>query len=99
VNQSIELIGNELRALRTNSIKMSELEQVKSYVKGNMILGLESSARRMRKIGEAEIYGRAHYSLDQVLAKIEKIKPRDLQELAEHFFDDSRLCTTIISPN
>ena len=82
-----------------NSIKRSELEQVKSHVKGNIILGLESSARRMRKIGETEIYGRKHYSLEQVLAKIEKIEPKDLHELAEHFFDESNLCTTIISPN
>jgi len=99
VEKSIELITNELNKLKTEPIKNEELELIKSQVKGNIILGLESSARRMRKIGEKEIYNGHHYTIDEIIEKINKIKPVQLTELANELFQESKFCTTILTPS
>ena len=98
VDQSLELLREELRKVARNTISEDELDRIKSQVKGNIILGLESSARRMRKIGENEFYNYPHHDLDYVLDKIAKIRPQDLNDIASEYFDDSQICTTVLKP-
>ncbi len=98
VDKSIELIRSELRKLQKNSIADNELDRIKSQVKGNIILGMESSARRMRQIGENESYKCQHLSLQQLVAKVDQVTPGDLVEQARQFLDDSKLTITILAP-
>jgi len=98
VEKSVELIRAELKKLKNNSISDEELSRIKSQVRGSMTLGMESSARRMRQIGENESYHCQHLSLDQLIAKIESVTAGDLVELARQFLDDSKLNITILAP-
>jgi len=98
IEKSIELINREFAKLRTETIKDSDLEMIKSQVKGNILLGLESSSRRMRKAGESEIYSGRHNTVDTIIEKINKIKPVQLTELANELFQISNFCTTILTP-
>lgn len=96
---SLELLTNEFAKLRKNSITEKELEMVKSQAKGNIILGLESSARRMSRIAENEIYQAEHLSISEIINKVDKITYKDITELAKEFFDETKLVKCIIVPN
>jgi len=98
VEQAIDLIHEELCILRRQPVSNQELEEVKSQVRGSLILGMESSARRMRKLGETEILDRPHRTISEILDEIERITPEDLRDLAGEFYCESRLCTTVIVP-
>ncbi|MBN2000046.1 insulinase family protein, partial [candidate division KSB1 bacterium] len=98
VEKSVDLVMKEFKKIAKNSVTNEELQRAKSQVKGNMLLGLESSGRRMRKIGETEIYSRDHLSISQLVEKIERIQTSELVELAREFLDKSKLNITVISP-
>ncbi len=97
VNKSLELLENEFDALRNGSIEDAELSDAKSQVKGNLILGLESSSRRMRKIGESETYGRPHKTIQEIVDKVEQIRIDDLLNLANDLFTDDNKSITVIT--
>ncbi|MBN2410306.1 insulinase family protein [candidate division KSB1 bacterium] len=98
IEKSIELINLEFNKLKSEPVKNSDLDMIKSQVKGNIILGLESSARRMRKAGESEIYSGRHNTIDTIIEKINNVKPVQLTELANELFQESNFCTTILTP-
>lgn len=98
VEKSLELLYNELSKIRRNSIKDSELQRTKSQIKRGLILGLESSSRRMRRIGELEIYNADHLTLDEIIKKIDDIKISDMVALANDFLVETQLATTILKP-
>ena len=62
---------------------------------GNYILALESSGRRMKKIGESEIYNGQHRSLDEIVRLINKVTPEDIERLAQELFVESNKSITI----
>jgi len=98
VDQSTDLLLTEIDKIRKNSIASEELDRIKSQVKGMLILGMESSARRMRKIAETEIYNAEHIRVEKVLQKVEKIVPSDLTEIAREFLDESNLTLAVLTP-
>jgi predicted Zn-dependent peptidase len=98
LDQSIELLNRELKKLYAQQVRQNELDMVKSQAKGSLILGLEGSASRMRRIGENEIYSAKHLSAQQVLKKIDAISLNDLGELIEEYLKPDRFATTLIIP-
>ena len=99
VEKSLDLLHKELGKIRQNSIKEEELERIKSQIKGGLLLSLESSSRRMRRIGEVEVYDAKHLSLEELVNKVDEIKVDDLVRLANEFLDETHLATTIIMPS
>jgi predicted Zn-dependent peptidase len=97
-DKSVELLREEFEDFKKNPVSTEDLNRVKSQVNGGIILGLESSSRRMKKIGETEVFDRPHLTMEKVLEKIDRVKPDDLQQLAHRFFADSQLCITILEP-
>lgn len=97
-NRSIDLLQQEFRRLRTRRIADNELERAKTQINGQILLGLESSAQRMRRLGENETFDYPHQPMNAVLEKIQTVRASQLQEIAAEFFDPSKLCLTMLVP-
>ena len=50
------VIARELRALARDGLRPDELARAKTQLKGNMLLGLETSDSRMSRVAKNEIY-------------------------------------------
>jgi predicted Zn-dependent peptidase len=98
VDLSIELIKKELQKFRDDSLTPQELEKTKLQLKGNLMLGLESTASRMNRLAKMEIYLDNYFSLDQTIAEIEKVSAQDVHNVACELFDEASLHTTILRP-
>ncbi len=98
IDRSLELLDKEFAKLRRDVISRSELDRLKSQAKGNIVLGLESSGRRMYRIAEEEIYQGEHSSIDKIVEEVEKVQPQMLTELAREFLNPEQMVTVIISP-
>jgi predicted Zn-dependent peptidase len=98
VNKSIELLNNEFQKIIKKSIRVSELDRIKSQVRGSIILGLESTSRRMRKIGETEIYQRPHLTLSEVIQRIDSVTVEQVTTLAKEYLNESQLNVTCMTP-
>lgn len=98
-DDALELIEKELMRLRKHEISDSELERTKSQLKGNLMLGLESTASRMNRLAKMELYLGRHFSLDETLKNIELVSKNNVLDIANELFDQNRLFTTILKPS
>lgn len=98
VNQVIELVLENLDALKTTGVSPAELTKTREQLKGNLLLGLESSSSRMSRLGKMEITMRKYTTLDEIVNKIEKVTLDDLKRMMEASFNPDKLCFTALGP-
>nr|WP_082415845.1 pitrilysin family protein [Numidum massiliense] len=94
----LALLFDILRNVRTNGITREELQKAKEQLKGSFVLGMESTANRMSRLGKNELMLQEHPSPDDVLAKIDAIRWEDVIALAERLFAQE-VSFAIVSPN
>ena len=82
VRELVELILEEANNLK-DTLTEVELERAKNHLKGNIVLGLESTGSRMNNIARQEIYYGRYYSPKEVMKEIDSIKLSQIQDLAE----------------
>ena len=98
INESIRLLKLELEKIKNGDITDLELQQAKSQLRGNLIIGLESSGRRMRQNGETEIYCRKHRSIAEIIDLVDSVSKNDVEELVQELFTLTNTSITILSP-
>lgn len=96
--QVIELIRQNISELKNKGISASELSKTKEQLKGSLLLGLESSSSRMSRVGKMEITLGKYITLDEVVAKIDKVSLEDLREITQDLFNAKTLCFTALGP-
>jgi predicted Zn-dependent peptidase len=94
----IDLIVEELRAIKRLAVPEAELRRAKDHLKGSLMLGLENTASRMSQLGRQEIYFDRYFGLDETLAGIERVTSADLQRVASGLFSDGALAGTVLGP-
>jgi predicted Zn-dependent peptidase len=97
-NKVVEVIHRELELIRKEQVSEQELLDGKEQLKGNIVLGLESSNSRMIRLAEQEIYFGQHFSIDELLVKIDAVTRDDIQRLAVDLFDESKLSLAVVGP-
>lgn len=85
----LEVILQTLKDIHVNGITEDELERGKEQLKGNLILGLESTSSRMNRNGKYELMLRRHETLDELINKLDAITLSDLQDLIDELFSHS----------
>ena len=94
----VELIRQNIAELKATGINARELIKTKEQLKGGLLLGLESSSSRMSRIGKMEISLGKHITLDEVVAKIDKVSLDDLIQITHQLFTPETLCFTALGP-
>ena len=92
----VKMVVKEIRQLKSKGIKKEELEKSKEQLKGNYILGLESTSSRMNSIGKAELLLGRINTPDEVLDKIDKISLERVTKTLEKVFDLSKVGFTAV---
>lgn len=96
--QVLELILQNIADLREQGIDEKTLAKTKEQLKGSLLLGLESSSSRMSRLGKLEISLGRYITLDEVVAKIERVTLDDIRRIATDLFDPQRMCFTALGP-
>jgi len=79
----------ELNHLRHASVSLEELQSAKNYLKGNMLLSMESMDNRMSRLAKNELFLRdVGISLDESRDMIDAVTVDLVQHLAEKLFID-----------
>ena len=92
----IEIIFKEFKKLKDIPISERELKKVKEYLKGGIILSLESTTNRMMRIANSILYYDKVLSVEDYISKIEKITSEDVQRSANDLLNDSKLIKVIL---
>ena len=74
----IDLTMEQLDLLQKNGLSKDELTRGKEQLKGSLILSLESTSSRMNRLGKNELMLGRHFTLDEMLARIDKVTMEDV---------------------
>jgi predicted Zn-dependent peptidase len=92
----VDLILGEFAKLKQEPLSAEELKRAKDQVKGNILLGLESSNARMANLARQEMYFHNFFSVDEVIARIEEVEAAQVQAMAQKLFDPNRIACTLL---
>jgi predicted Zn-dependent peptidase len=86
----------ELTRVKVEPVSAEELKRAKDQIKGNMVLGLESSNSRMSSLARQQMYWGRFFSLDEITAEIDRVTAADLQRLANQLLQPDSLALTLL---
>ncbi|MFB3922324.1 MAG: M16 family metallopeptidase [Terriglobia bacterium] len=96
--QVVELIVAELRRMKGTPLEAEELQHAKDYLKGNLLLSLESTSARMGNLARQEMYFGRSITLDEIAAGVNAVTIDDVQAVARDLFSTERIALTILGP-
>jgi predicted Zn-dependent peptidase len=86
----------ELTRIKQDRVTDEELDRAKNQIKGNMVLGLESSGSRMSSLARQQLYWGRFFSLDEITEQIDRVTAADIQRLANQLFHPDTLALTLL---
>lgn len=96
--EASEIIARELRRMGEDPVPADELARAKEHLKGRLVLGLESPATRMHRIGRSVLSGTELLDVDEIIARVDAVSADDILDLAREFWDPSCLSIAAIGP-
>jgi predicted Zn-dependent peptidase len=98
LRETIQTILEELNKIKDNNLKEDELRKAKEMYKGALSLSLESTLSRAFWLGNRMLlYGRTS-TFDEIKEKIEEVKVKDIQKMAQNIFTKNKINLSIVGP-
>ena len=98
VERVVELTMLELASIRDDGVTESELSAAKRYVKGSILLSLESTVSRMSAIVRQEHYFRRQYTPEELIDRINAVELEDVRAAAQRIVDPERVAIALLGP-
>ncbi|WP_432400464.1 M16 family metallopeptidase [Wukongibacter sp. M2B1] len=96
LSNAVRLISEEINTLINDCITTDELNRSKEQLKGNYILGLESTSGIMTMLGRSEIYGKKIRSMEEVLKIIDDINMSDIRNVVDKIFTSDKVSLSLV---
>jgi predicted Zn-dependent peptidase len=93
---TIDLILAEFAKMKNEPLSDEELTRAKDQLKGNILMGLESSNSRMANLARQEIYFRQFFTVDEIIARVDAVTADQVQQMAQRLFDPERIAVTLL---
>ena len=96
--QVIDAIREELEAVARDGLPRADLAQIKSQVKGQIMLSLESPGARLYRLAGFALHQEPFTTLDELLSRIDRVTEAEVAESAAEFFHPDRQCLLRLGP-
>ena len=83
----LDLTIEQLGEIADKGLTEAELHRGKEQLKGSLILSLESTSSRMNRIGKNELMLGRHYTLDQMLDRIDAVAMSDIRDITRRMLE------------
>ncbi|RJQ33408.1 MAG: insulinase family protein [Actinobacteria bacterium] len=94
----IAIMQDQLQLLVDEKVATEELNRAKQHLKGQLVLGLESTSHRMMRLGKSELAHGEILSVDELINRIDAVSQDDIQGIAKQLFVPSKMILTIVGP-
>ncbi len=95
--QVVDLTLKEFTRIKKEGLTAGEINKAKEYIKGSMVLGLESTSSRMSYSSRSEFYHGRVITIDEIFEKVNKVTNEDILRLANQYFRDEYLTLAVIA--
>lgn len=92
----LEVIVREIRKLCRDGVSEDELTRARNQLKGNMLLGLETSTSRMHRRATCELYFGRDIPLEEVSREIEAVTNDAVVELGQRLLNGGPIAAAIL---
>lgn len=96
LNELKSSINDTIQTIMENGFTETEVANAKEQLKGNLLLGLESSNARMSRNGKNELLYGKHRSLDEVSETIDEVTLNSVMDLAKEIFSHKPAISVIM---
>lgn len=96
--QVIELTLEEFHRLKSELLGEEDLQRAKDYLKGSLLLSLESTSSRMSNLARQEMVFGRHISLDEIAAGIDAVTADQVRDVARELFVPEQIALTVLGP-
>ena len=94
----IKTILKEYNKLTKVKVSEKELRKIKDYLRGKIILGMESLDAQASFYCTQELLRNRILPIEEIIKEIEKVKANDIMRVAKDIFKEERLNLAIIGP-
>jgi len=98
LKETLGLIKGELARCAAERISEKELRSAKELLKGNYLLGMESTDNRMTGLARNEIYFGRQITPEEVVARIDAVQREEIRSFAERIFRSDALAVAALGP-
>ncbi|GGF38383.1 putative zinc protease [Marmoricola endophyticus] len=95
VDDVLTVVRAELAEVARDGLDADELVRAKGQLRGGMVMGLEDTASRMSRLGEAELFHERLLGLDDVLERVDAVGPEDIAAVAGHLLTGREVLATV----
>jgi predicted Zn-dependent peptidase len=92
----VQLILSEFTRLKQDLVEDEELRRAKDYLKGSLMLSLESTTSRMANLARQEMYFGRFFDLNELVASIDRVTAADVQRVSQNFFEPKQVALTVL---
>lgn len=98
VEKTLGIILSEYKKIAEGGLGEAELQKVKDYIKGRMVMSMESSSMVASFYADQEILEGKILTLEEKFARIDAITTGDIQRVAKDIFKDKKLNLALVGP-
>lgn len=98
LRKCFEVLSSVLRGVQGEGFATEELETARSFIKGNLLLGLESSTTRMTRLGRNEVLTRRIEPVEETLAQIDRVSLEDMNAVSREAIQPETFCVAAVGP-
>lgn len=95
MEEVVRLVREEIEKVVQDGITAEELDRAKESMKGQLVLGLESTRNRMTRLGKALATGTPLLSIDELVERVSAVTGDDVTALAQRLFTNGRTLAMI----
>jgi predicted Zn-dependent peptidase len=94
----LQLVMQELRKVKRDGVTADELARAKEHLKGSLMLSLESTSSRMSRLAKQELYFGQSFTLDEILASVDRVTVDQMQALVGVLLGRTPLSLVALGP-
>ncbi|WP_099187172.1 M16 family metallopeptidase [Tepidibacter mesophilus] len=92
-------IVNEIKLIREYSLTKDEIKRSKEQLKGNYILGLESTSSRMMSMGKSQILLNKVNNPKDIINKINNVTDDEIDNIIKDIFNTDKIAISVVGKN
>ena len=99
LEKTVKIILEEYRKISREKVSLKELQNAKEFIKGKSVMGFEESDEVAAFFVDQEARRGKIMTLEEIFAKIDKVKSEDILRVAKDIFKTNKLNLAIVGPH
>ena len=99
IKKVIGIFAEELRKIKKNGFKKSDLDLFKTQVRGQLLMGSDDIENRMSSLGVNEMVFEKYRAVETIIEEIAEVSEQSMKEYIKKYFDLNKISVILMGPD